>query len=191
LSSAAEIFREKGYHHANLTEIAYDAGLQKGSLYYYIKSKEDLLYEIIMSALYLYIKSVEEILTSNKRADEVLKEAIIAHMYPFDIEFDRIYVFINELQNLSNKKYKKEVGTHIETYEGLWINIIEKGKRSGIFMADLDSKMTVLSIFALCNGSLKWYKRGGKYNIRDLAEMYSRNIIEGIKNNRGPRSVDK
>ena len=131
LSSAAKIFREKGYHHANLTEIANDAGLQKGSLYYYIKSKEDLLYEIIMSALYLYIKSVNEILTSNKRADEVLKEAIIAHMYPFDIEFDRIYVFINELHNLANKKYKKEVDAHIKTYEDLWINIIEKGKRSG------------------------------------------------------------
>ena len=45
--AAAQIFYEKGYEAASIQDIADQLGLLKGSLYYYISSKEDVLYEII------------------------------------------------------------------------------------------------------------------------------------------------
>ena len=180
LEAAARIFRKKGYHHANISDIAKEIGLQKGSLYHYIDSKEDLLYEIVMSAVSTYIKSLKEVLNSNEEADILLKEAIIAHMYPMDIEFDRIYTFINELKTLP-KESRKEAEIEIDNYEVLWLSIFEQGKKSGIFRADLDSKIIMLSIFGMCNWTLRWYRPGGKYNTRDLAQIYARSILEGIK----------
>src|SRR5690348_10020612 len=47
LSVAAEVFGEKGYRAATLRDIASRLGMLKGSLYYYIDSKEDLLFEIL------------------------------------------------------------------------------------------------------------------------------------------------
>src|SRR5579883_2556775 len=50
IDAASEVFREKGYLAATLQDIAGRLGMLKGSLYYYIDSKEDLLYEILRRA---------------------------------------------------------------------------------------------------------------------------------------------
>src|SRR5690606_20295851 len=44
---ATQVFYEKGYEAASLQDIADRLGMLKGSLYYYIQTKEDLLYEVI------------------------------------------------------------------------------------------------------------------------------------------------
>ena len=180
LDASAKIFREKGYHHANISDIAREVGLQKGSLYYYIKGKEELLYKIIMSALELYVKSLRRIVIYGRPADDAIREAIIAHMEPIDIQFDYMYVFINEMRNLP-EEYRKEADSELENYERLWIKMLEEGKASGLFRTDLDSKMTMLSIFGMCNWTVRWYTPEGKYSTTELAEQYAKNILEGIK----------
>ena len=47
LEAAARVFHEKGYESTSIQDIADAVGILKGSLYYYIDSKEDLLYEIL------------------------------------------------------------------------------------------------------------------------------------------------
>lgn len=180
LDAAAKVFRKKGYHHATISDVAREVGLQKGSLYHHIKSKEELLYEIIMSALALYLESLRGIVVNEKPADRVLREAIIAHMQPIDIHFDQIYVFLNEMGSLS-PEYREEVDRELENYERLWIKILEGGKVDGLFRPDLDCKMTMLWIFGMCNWIVRWYRPGGKYSTTDLAEMYARNILQGIR----------
>ena len=180
LDAAARVFRQKGYHHANISDIAKEVGLQKGSLYHHIKGKEELLYEIIMSALDLYVKSLRGIVIYGRPADDAIREAIIAHMEPLGIKFDYVYVFLNEIQNLP-AEYRKEADSELENYERLWIKMLEEGKATGLFRPDLDSKMTMLSIFGMCNWTVRWYDSEGKYNTTELAERYARNLLEGIK----------
>jgi len=45
--AAVEIFAQKGYRAASIQDVADKVGVLKGSLYYYIDSKEDLLWRII------------------------------------------------------------------------------------------------------------------------------------------------
>ena len=47
VDAAGEVFDEKGYAAARIEDIAARVGLLKGSLYYYIDSKEDLLFAIV------------------------------------------------------------------------------------------------------------------------------------------------
>ncbi|HKY51602.1 MAG TPA: helix-turn-helix domain-containing protein, partial [Candidatus Limnocylindria bacterium] len=51
LSAAARIFREKGYHGTSVRDIAEAVGLLKGSLYHYIRSKEQLLARLFEGSL--------------------------------------------------------------------------------------------------------------------------------------------
>ncbi len=50
LELASEVFGERGYPAASLQEIAERLGITKGSLYYYARTKEDLLFEILKRA---------------------------------------------------------------------------------------------------------------------------------------------
>jgi AcrR family transcriptional regulator len=180
LDAAAKVFRKKGYHHASISDIAAEVGLQKGSLYHHIKGKEELLYEIVMSALDLYVKLLRSIVIYGNPTDESIRKAIIAHMEPIGIQFDYIYVFINEMKHLP-EKYRKETDSGLEHYERLWINMLEEGKACGLLRPDVDSKMTMLSIFGMCNWTVRWYRPEGKYTITDIAEIYARNLLAGIK----------
>ena len=42
--AAAQVFRAKGFHNATIRDVAIAAGLSQGSLYNYVRSKDDILY---------------------------------------------------------------------------------------------------------------------------------------------------
>lgn len=182
MNAAAKIFRKKGFHHATISEIAKEVDIQKGSLYHYFKGKEELLYKIILSALQLYVESLSNIDVYGKPVEDVIKNAILAHITPIDLHFDNIYVFINEIDALSTE-HKAEINRELKNYESMWIRILEKGKASGVFRRDQDSKIIMLSIFGICNWTLRWYKPEGKYSARELGKMYAQFVLNGIKSN--------
>ncbi len=47
IAAAAKVFKEKGYHAATTRDIAAEVGIQQATLYYYISSKEELLYLVV------------------------------------------------------------------------------------------------------------------------------------------------
>ncbi len=51
LQSAANIFFAKGFHATSIEDVARDVGMLKGSLYYYIKSKDDLLFRLLLAGI--------------------------------------------------------------------------------------------------------------------------------------------
>ena len=69
LETAARVFREKGYESTSIQDIADAVGILKGSLYYYMDSKEDLLYEILKGVH-------EEALENIKRVGELDGDAL-------------------------------------------------------------------------------------------------------------------
>src|SRR5688572_7080453 len=47
LETATDLFREKGFYASSMQDISDAVGIKKGSLYYYVRSKEELLFEIL------------------------------------------------------------------------------------------------------------------------------------------------
>ncbi len=61
LSQAAQLFNYKGSRATTLKDIAESLGLTKTSLYYYVKTKEDLIYQCYLAALEHHIQSLNDI----------------------------------------------------------------------------------------------------------------------------------
>lgn len=62
LSGAARVFSRKGYHASTVDEIAKELGLTKASIYYYVRDKSDLLYQLYKRAMSALLESQTEIL---------------------------------------------------------------------------------------------------------------------------------
>jgi TetR/AcrR family transcriptional regulator, cholesterol catabolism regulator len=180
LDAAAKVFREKGYHHASMSDIAKQTGLLKGSLYHHISGKEELLRQIVMEGLGIYTESVQKIMTGNDQPDEMLRKAIVGFMDPIDISFNRIVVFLNERHNLPESSLK-ELNKRITDYEHLWIEIIERGKKLKIFRQGIDSKILSNAIFAVCQWTSRWFNPKGRYKAKELGEFYALFFLDGIK----------
>src|ERR1700730_12578372 len=78
--AAVKLFEQKGYHATSVQDIADEVGLQKGSLYHYIHSKEDLLLQIAHQAITEFNQRLERILEADIPARAKLVQAIENHL---------------------------------------------------------------------------------------------------------------
>src|SRR5215218_5894151 len=67
---AARLFAEKGYHGTSIGDLAKAMGVQKGSLYAHIASKQDLLYETMRAGAAAFHAVLDEILAERRRYEE-------------------------------------------------------------------------------------------------------------------------
>src|SRR5437867_10552405 len=76
-AAALRLFRDKGYHATSMRDIAAEVGINKGSLYSYIRSKEDLLIPFFERAMGLLLVDIEAISANQSLTPtERLKRAI-------------------------------------------------------------------------------------------------------------------
>src|SRR5690606_22895962 len=81
IEAAADVFYRKGYEGASLQDIASAVGLLKGSIYYYIDTKEDLLFELVMRAQAVWRATlVEDETLAAASAPTRLREFIVRFM---------------------------------------------------------------------------------------------------------------
>lgn len=88
IRKAVEIFQRQGYHKTSMSDLARACGLFKGSFYYYFKSKEELMREVLNAVHNYYNKKVfvmayDETLDAGERLKKMFKkqEPIITQDY--------------------------------------------------------------------------------------------------------------
>src|SRR3989304_7631004 len=80
LRQAAKVFKEKGYHGASVQDIADAVGMQKGSLYYHIESKEDLLFRVMDRGMGTVLAPLEEVARLTESPVAKLRLAVENHV---------------------------------------------------------------------------------------------------------------
>lgn len=72
LKAALDVFSEKGFHEAKIEEIAQEAGIGKGTVYEYFRSKEQLFQEMLKEGMEIFDSLLEEELQAKKTLHEKL-----------------------------------------------------------------------------------------------------------------------
>ncbi|HSG82146.1 MAG TPA: helix-turn-helix domain-containing protein, partial [Gemmatimonadota bacterium] len=80
LDTAAEIFAEKGYHHASIRDLSKRAGVSLSGLYYYFSSKEELLFMIQDRSLRKVLAELRTKLEDLKNPEEKLRALVHNHV---------------------------------------------------------------------------------------------------------------
>lgn len=177
--AAAKLFKEKGYHAATVQDIADEVGLLKGSLYYHIQCKEQLLLEVLLSAVKVLQGGLAQMLSADLTPEEKLKQAVLFHIKAY-LANEELPVFYSELSNLP-ANLREEINTAIKEYENIWLIILQDGFDAGIFRDDLPPRMVLQSIFGMCNWTYKWYRQDGLLSPVEIGEIYVQIILQGIK----------
>lgn len=76
MEAGLEIFSQKGFYKTKIEEIAQEAGIGKGTVYEYFKSKEHLFKEIIREGMNLFDSLIQQGLRKKTTTREKLKELI-------------------------------------------------------------------------------------------------------------------
>ncbi len=179
LDAAAEIFRDKGYEATSTQDIAEAVGLLKGSLYYYIDSKEDLLFAIIDEAYKGALETVQVSTAAGGNALEKIRALIDAHVAYFTSNQVKMAVLFRDFRSLSEERQRIIAGEgdfYLEEVRSL----IRQGQREGVVADDIDPRLTSIAITGMVNSLSQWYDPAGPSSSEEISDAFARLVVGGL-----------
>ena len=139
---AARLFAERGYHGTSIGDLADALGVQKGSLYAYIESKQDLLYETMREGADAFHGALDAI-PEDLPAAEKIRLALRGHLRVVAEQLDVATVFVQEWRYLEGER-RDEIVAERRRYEDRIRALFREGRELGELRADLDDATAAL-----------------------------------------------
>jgi AcrR family transcriptional regulator len=181
-AAALRLFKEKGYHATSMRDIAEAVGINKGSLYSYIKSKEDLLVPVFEQAQGVLLSQIESITADTScPPTERLKRAIHAHVTAVADNLDVLTVYLSEWRQLATELLATNRHQR-ERYSALFHSILTDGVATGEFRP-MDTRIVMLGMIGMCNYLFRWYRPDGRLTPDQIADELIEMVIRGVQAN--------
>ena len=189
LGIAADLFRRKGFARATTRELAALLGLKKASLYHYVSSKQELLYDICIDSLNTISDEVRRAIDETPQPHRLVA-AIRAHVETACRDQAMHAVMLIELRALAPERYTAVVDAR-SAYEQQLRAALQDEQKAGRLRGDVDCRYQTLMLLNLLNWTIFWYDPAGALSPRELADMLARQFMEGARTSAaGPIPVD-
>ena len=181
LDAAAEVFHEKGYAAATIQDVADAVGILKGSLYYYISSKEDLLFEIVRDAHHFSMRNLAEAQQVDGDALTRLRAFIECHVRSNIDNRVKIGVFFQDFRSLSGER-RAEIVADRDIYDAYLRGLIAEAIDEGVVAADIDPKMAAMALLGMMNWIYQWYRPDHEGGVapEELARTFAELALGGL-----------
>jgi len=178
-SIAIELFFKKGYFATSISDIAKGSGIQKASIYYHYRSKEDLLFSILKTTMDDLTRYLKNNLAGLYDIESKIRAAVHGHVR-FHLERQKENFIANsELRGLTPEHYRAIVEKRDE-YERIFQDLIRQGREERIF-TNVDVKILSYAILTLCTAGASWFNPGGRLTVDEIADIYENFILSGLK----------
>ena len=176
LRAAAGVFRNRGFAETGMREIAAAADLSPGNLYYYFKSKADILYFCQDHSVNRMLATMKHLGRTQPSA-ELLRQVIAAHLLCTLDELDGAAAH-TEVESLPADLRRKIVAKR-DRYERAVRRIVAEGMTRGAFV-DGDPVLTTRAILGALNWTTRWYRPGGKLPPQAVADAFANYLVRGL-----------
>ena len=177
-SSAIDLFFEHGYEATSLRAIAGEVGIQVGSLYNHLTSKESLLYSIMSTIMEDLLREFDSRLAVVTDSVARLRAAIEVHVFFHTARAREVFIGNSELRSLTAAHRRKVVKLR-DQYEERFVDIIERGVADGSFQAP-DPKLTAWAILAVGTSTSTWFRADGRLQLEEIASLYTELVLNGL-----------
>lgn len=179
LREAARLFEQVGYHGVNMEMIAEATGLKKPTLYHYIRSKDQILFEIQEIIIGTLLREMKA-----RRQEKMDPEAILRGMFhdTFQLMYDYpgfVRVFFEFSRELQGDR-KDEVRESRSAYLQALMDVVREGMDQGLF-APADVRVTAFCLLGTCNWSYHWYRPSKDLPPEELADQCWAFALSGLK----------
>lgn len=169
---------QHGFEAMKLRDLADDVGIQAGSLYNYIRYKEDFLYLLLKEVLVELLEGLAKELDGAKTPLAALDSFIAFHLRWHTARREEVFIGNMELRSLSGP-HSTEIVALRDTYEKKLRGILDWGNKEKIWQVR-DSKIATYGIIAMLTGVCTWYRPRGRLSQDQIIETYRELVLQGI-----------
>jgi len=180
LRHSARVFAEKGYEGASIRDISRASGVSLSGLYYYVESKQKLLYLIQIHTFNTILSQLRRNLESVSDPAARLRILVHNHLEYFLRHPMEMKVLAREDDVLAGE-YRREVAEIKRRYYGTALEIFEELRRAGQ-ARQLNPRIAVLSLFGMMNWIHTWHRPQVDPQAEALSDVMSQMFLHGVMN---------
>ena len=165
-------------HTLRMKDVADHLGLVKGNLYYYFKSKEDLIYHCHVKCAQASLAALARVKNSGGSAATRLHTLLVEHILAM-IEGDYGAVMLADIDGMTPARRRDYVKLRDEFELGVR-SLIKQGVAAGEFAA-ANVRTAGFAILGAINWIPKWYKPGGELAAGAIARQYADFFIHALR----------
>lgn len=175
LKSALSLLAEKGYHGTTMEDIASHLFMTKGSIYYYFKDKQDLVYQSQLKIMHRSINNINEVKKLDLPVTERLEKIIAIHIEYAVRERAGFELMVNPNEIFSAEQLK-EILYLRDKYASGYDDLLQEGVDSGDFSVD-HIKIVRNTLLGAMNWVTQWFSFEGEMNEKQFATIVAKYIM--------------
>jgi len=180
IDHATRLFAERGFAGTSLQDVAESMGLKRPALYYYFKSKDELLDRLIAEGVSGPANDFKTIAEQPDLSPAERLHAIVRHNVTWVLNHtDRFLLLVkseSELSPARKKKYSASSRAALDTVAA----VIEEGIEAGQFRP-VNARVAALGVFGTCNWAAWWYHPGGPDSIESIADQLADQAVASVQ----------
>jgi AcrR family transcriptional regulator len=169
---------QHGYEAMSLRQLAAEVGIQSGSLYNHIATKQDLLFDLVREHINELLRQLDLALQGKERPIEKLRAFVAFHVTYHMTKKREVFIANSELRSLEPKNYDAIVALR-STYEQRLAQILSEGVADGTFEVT-DVQVATFAILALLTGICTWYRPGGRLTKEAIVTAHEKLVLSGV-----------
>jgi AcrR family transcriptional regulator len=180
VDAAAKVFLARGYADASVQDVADELGILKGSLYYYISTKEDLLFWLLEEVH----EDVERILAEVEALEGLAPLARLHEYVRRQVEYNasnlaKISVYYHDIEQLGDKR-REDIKGRRKAHERFVTSMIKQAQGRNEVDPAADPRVLANCVFAVMIWIYRWYRPGGKVKREQLARLLADFAVGGL-----------
>lgn len=176
---ATSLFRQKGYYATSLDDIADAIGFTKPAIYYYFKSKDDILYAIVDEIVNQGLERIQAVASREGTAAERLHDLLVENTRVILENLDANTVFYNE-RGLLSEEHERGIRAREREYTQIVVDLYREGVANGEFI-DVDPHLATATLLGASIWAYRWFDPEGELTIDQIAQNVARILLEGSR----------
>jgi AcrR family transcriptional regulator len=172
LRRAAELFADLGVANTSMERIAKAVGVKREAIYYYFKSRHDILLEVLLPSSKSLLTGLRNIQRTDMTSVEKLRAAIENHLASFDPTYLEMSIALREQHFFADTSKLGQLQDTWNEYSDHWTELVREGQVRGEFRDGLDAKMVAFGILGMCNWLSRWFDPAKDTTIDEIIETY-------------------
>ncbi|HEX7052669.1 MAG TPA: TetR/AcrR family transcriptional regulator [Burkholderiales bacterium] len=178
LRAAARVFRRRGIAAAGMREIAEEAGLSPGNLYYYFDSKDQLLVFCQERTLERLLAALDAARATTPSCAGQLRAVLRAHVHALLDEMEGATAHL-ELDSLPEALRAPMIAKR-DRYERALRSLVAQGVARGEF-APCDAALVTRAMLGAVNWTARWFRPDGAQSAAEVADTVSAYLVKGLQ----------
>lgn len=182
LDSAARVFRHQG-NSARLSDIAADAGMQTGSLYYHFDGRDSLVEEVLRLGIertWSHVRAALEAQPPGATPGQRLEAAVRAHAMAVLDQSD--YCAANSrIFSLAPAEVRERHYSHQQHYGDFFHQLIVAAVESGELRPGIDPAVVRMLLFGAMNWTVEWYRPDSGRTTGQVVDELAAMVFRGLR----------